>query len=41
MKKEGLSNVCHLCYELIKAEHTSIKAEREFSTLMNIRQGTL
>lgn len=24
VKKEGLSNVCHLCYELIKAEYTLI-----------------
>ncbi len=41
MKKDGLSNVCHLCYELIKAEHTLINVEREFSKLMNIRQGTV
>ncbi len=41
MKKEGLSNVCHLCYEMIKAEHTLINVEREFGKLMNIRQNTV
>lgn len=41
LRKEGLSTVCSICYELIVAEHQLIDVEKEFSALLNISSSTI
>jgi hypothetical protein len=41
LRKEGLSAVCSVCYELIVAEHQLIDVEKEFSSLLNISSSVI
>ena len=41
LRKEGLSYICDICYEVVVAEHKLINVEKEFSNLLNLSTNTV